>query len=268
MKILIIYFSQTGNTQKVADTLNKEFISQGFDSKTMSMFDVKTKDILNADVIGFGSPTFECHAPTPVKDFIKSLPDFFQKKSFVFATGGGAGGNILSDLKKLLSSKRFIILDSHFTLGEIFHPAPCIFGNSKDRPNIKDLNQVREFAINLSKYIAEGKVAKNRSLKNKLGFYNLVGLIGSSDKVIRFLVPKPKLNFNKCKKCSLCKNECPVNNIVLNHHPKLNRNCIRCYRCQTVCPSKAYEVNWRYGNIVVSTLWNKTFMKTFGQLKD
>jgi len=53
---------------------------------------------------------------------------------------------------------------------------------------------------------------------------------------------KPVVNEEKCSKCGVCVENCPVNAIELNPYPTFNRErCIRCYCCQEGCPHNAVE---------------------------
>ncbi len=64
------------------------------------------------------------------------------------------------------------------------------------------------------------------------------------------IVPKPYIISNKCVKCGLCVNMCPVNPKAVNWHDgvKTNvptykyKNCIRCYCCQELCPESAIHL--------------------------
>lgn len=265
MKILIVYFSQTGNTLKVAKAISEEFLHYNHNVKCISVNQSMPKDFCKYDIIGFGSPTFESHAPTPIKRLIKSLPDLTGKNSFIFTTSAGASGNVISDMIRLLKKKNLNIIDTFLVPGEMFHPAPCIKGKSYGRPNAKDLKNAKKFALNIIGMSNSKHCIQYYGIKPKKGFYNIVGKITSSEKLIRLLVPKPKLDINKCNNCQKCNSLCPMDNITNSLHPVLSNKCIRCYHCMNSCSNKAYSVNWWFGNIVILLFWNKYFMSWFGE---
>lgn len=267
MKIAIIYFSQTGNTLKIAKAITEEFQKHNNDVICSSIRASTNKLIIDSDIIGIGSPTFECHAPTPVKNFIKSLPNLSGKHSFVFATSAGAAGNILSDMKILLTQKNSVVLNSFLSPGEMYHPAPCIKGKSKGHPNIHDLNNAKNFVSTILNQIKNQSNQKSIGLQPKLGFYNIVGKITNFDSLIRILVPKPKCDHNKCINCNKCIHECPMNTIAKKSKRIIGNKCIRCYHCISACPQKSFAVNWRFGNLVILLFWNKYFMTWFGEYK-
>lgn len=269
MDIKIIVFSQTGNTRKVAQTMADTFKEGEHTVQIIPMKKIKPEDKMDCDLIGIGCPTFECQAPSPVKKFLKSLPELKKQKAFVFATGAGAPGKVVKDLTKLLKKKGAYVVAGLWTRSVIHHPAPCLLGKSQDRPNKKDLDEARNFA----KAVAESALNNNpdpfpknmfNKGKSRLGFYNIVGGITSNKGLVRLLLPEPKHDQGKCNRCKLCSVECPVNNISMEPYPVTGSKCIRCYRCQTACPNDGYNTNWWFGNLVCLALWNETFMGWFG----
>lgn len=64
------------------------------------------------------------------------------------------------------------------------------------------------------------------------------------------IVPKPYIDKEKCKKCGVCVNMCPVNPKAVDWQngdktkPPTHdyRNCIRCYCCQELCPESAITI--------------------------
>ena len=270
MDINMVFFSQTGNTRKVAKSMADTFKEAGHKTQILSMKEVKPEDMMKGDLIGIGTPTFESHAPTPVKNFLKSLPSFDNRRAFVFATGGGAPGNVLYDLTKLLRKKGADVAGGFWTRGEMHHPAPCIIGKSPGHPNDDDLEKTKRFASALVEHVSNGRSgtlpeSRPDALKQGKGFYNLVGAITSSNRLIRLLVPAPKLDQSKCDECRFCAIECPMGNITMEPYPVLGDKCIRCYRCLTGCHTKAFNANWWFGNLVVLAFWNKPFMRWFGE---
>lgn len=267
MKINLVCFSQTGNTKKIAIAMSDSFIQAGHDARTIDINEATDADLSSCDVLGIGTPTFESHAPTSVKHFLKSIKvDLTGKKIFLFATGGGASGNVLSDMARILKKKQATLLKGFFSLGEMHHPAPCILGKSPNRPNEADLANAKKFALSMLDCVSsDSKESMPKSLRQRYGFYNLVGLIGTFDSVIRLLVPKPKHDNTKCSKCGLCSKKCPMQDIAMNPYPQLNSKCIRCYHCQNICPNQAFTSSWVFGNLVVLSLWNTVLMKTFGE---
>ena len=222
-------------------------------------------------MLGIGTPCFSSQAPTPIKAFLRTLPPLNQKRAFVFATSGGAPGRVLSDIARLLKSKGADVVGGFLTRGELHHPAPCLIGRFPDRPNKGDLARARQFALAVAEHISAdrpGLIAESRTdtLKPEGRFYDLVGLL-STDRFLRLLMPEPQLDSTRCDQCKWCVYECPIHNITLQPYPVLGKQCIRCYRCLTGCPQKAFEVDWWLGNPAILSFYNTGFERWFGDLE-
>ncbi len=50
-----------------------------------------------------------------------------------------------------------------------------------------------------------------------------------------------EVNKNLCIGCELCKNDCPVNNIIMENKKSVikNQDCLMCGHCTSICPKKA-----------------------------
>jgi flavodoxin/NAD-dependent dihydropyrimidine dehydrogenase PreA subunit len=270
MDVTMIYFSQTGNTRKVSEAMVEAFCEAGHSARTISLKKATPKDATTGDLLGIGTPCFSSQAPTPIKQFLSTLPSLRHKQAFVFATSGGAPGRVLYDLTYLLRGKGAEVIGGFLTRGELHHPAPCMIGRMPNRPNAEDLACARRFAKAIAEHVSAGhagQLAESRpdALKPGWGFYNLVALI-SRDPMLRFLLPEPKPDPARCDQCQWCVYECPMHNINLQPHPVLGKQCIRCYRCSTGCPQKAFDVDWRLGNWVTLSLYNTVFERWFGDL--
>jgi MinD superfamily P-loop ATPase len=62
------------------------------------------------------------------------------------------------------------------------------------------------------------------------------------------LIPKPVINTERCVRCGMCVQICPVKPKALEQKTSesfpgyIYKNCIRCYCCQEVCPEKAIDI--------------------------
>ena len=110
MNITMVYFSQTGNTRKVADAMGMTFQEAGHHVQKIPLGEA-TPDMMTGDLLGAGVPCFGCQAPSPMRHFLRRLPELNGKRAFVFATAGGAPGKVLYDMTRLLRSKGAEIAD-------------------------------------------------------------------------------------------------------------------------------------------------------------
>jgi len=270
MNIAIVYFSQSGQTRKVADAI-ADSLRKKNTVRLLAIQDVDPEDIKKCDLLGVGSPCFESQAPSAVKTWLRSWPAIQDKPAFVFATAGGAPGRVLYELTRELRKKGANVIGGFMSRGMVHHPAPCLIGRLPNRPNAKDLAEARAFALAVEKHLKSGNAgtmpeSRPDALKPTWGFYQLVGLIAKPF-LLRIIIPKPQLAQSRCNQCQLCAKECPVQSIKLAPYPVLDGRCIRCYHCQNVCPKEALNESWWYGNLVILSLYNTIFARLFGDLK-
>ncbi len=247
------------------------FRESGHTARIVPLKEAKPQDASTCDLLGIGTPCFSSQAPTPVKAFLSSLPALNKQQAFVFATSGGAPGRVLYDLTTALKRKGAEVIGGHLTRGEIHYPAPGLVGRFLHRPNEQDLSSARRFAAAIAEHVSmdrRGVIDESRQdfVKPQGGFYNGVARL-TTDSFLRRSLPEPKLNHSRCNPCRCCADECPVGNITLQLYPILGNKCIRCYRCLTSCPRRAFSVDWRIANFELSLIYNTTFERWFGDVK-
>jgi ferredoxin/flavodoxin len=271
MDVLLICFSQTGNTRKIADAMAEAFRELGCLVRMIPLSEAIPEDVAKVDLLGIGTPCFSSQSPTPIKEFLRTLPSLDGQRSFVFATSSGAPGRVLYDMASLLRRKGAQVLGGFLARGEVHHPAPYMTGQFPGRPTEEDLIRARQFAISVAEHDSMNRdgLPLNKwpnALKPGLGFYDLMG-VTLSDKMLRLMMPEPKPDPVKCDQCQWCVDECPMGNIRLLSAPILGDRCIRCYHCLNGCPQKAFHAGWRFADPLLRFLYNATFMHWFGDLK-
>ena len=74
---------------------------------------------------------------------------------------------------------------------------------------------------------------------------------GGMQLIKKIITPRPYILEDKCVKCGICVNMCPVEPKAINWHDGNNNNnpptykydrCIRCYCCQELCPESAIHI--------------------------
>ena len=279
MDVVLICFSQTGNTRRVATAMASAFREAGHSARTIALKKATPEDATGGDLLGVGTPCLSSQAPTPIKEFLRALPRLDDQPAFAFATSSGAPGRVLYDLTSLLRGKGADVVGGFLARGQVHHPAPHMTGQFPGRPNTEDLTRARRFAVAVAEHVSASRSgplpeSKPDALKLAWGFYDLIGSIGT-DALLRLFILEPKPDPAKCDQCRWCVHECPVDNITLRQaqgrhlqpYPVLGDRCIRRYRCLTGCPQQAFDANWRLADPFLLLLYNATFMRWFGDLK-
>lgn len=67
-KVLIGYYSRTGNTKKMAEIIEKTLQEEGLDADNKKVEDIKVDELLNYDAIILSSPTYYGIMTWPIKN--------------------------------------------------------------------------------------------------------------------------------------------------------------------------------------------------------
>lgn len=92
-RFLIVYNSTTGNTKAMAEAIRDGALSLKLDTAAEDAFGVGVEDLLAADAVGFGVPTFNYHPAKPIMKLLDDLAgrDVKGKIAVVFGSYGWSG---------------------------------------------------------------------------------------------------------------------------------------------------------------------------------
>lgn len=135
-KILVVYFSKTGHTQNIADTIAKltgadtlrvevvqpypkeyrpttEIVKEELAKGIVREIKAPNVDVSKYDVVIFGTPTWWHHVSMPLQSWIKQHP-FTGKTVATYNTDGGGGTmHTREDFETLLKGNKLL---PHFTI--------------------------------------------------------------------------------------------------------------------------------------------------------
>jgi flavodoxin len=147
MKSLVIYYSESGNTQKVAQA-----IAAGLGSEARSLTEAEPDKLSAFDLICIGTPVHNSAPDKRILSFISQMPDMSGKKAAVFFThhlsGDREAGLVL---KRELEARGMEYLGSFTARGHsrlIANFGPRIF--MRGRPNQAELAAAEEFGRKLA----------------------------------------------------------------------------------------------------------------------
>ena len=250
MKVLICYFSGTGNTRKVADKYASSFAALGHDVDTVSIDSLLTdKDLpenfltqlRDADLIGVGYPIHAFNAPAILLKFAKRLPKAKTKKQvFVFKTSGEPLRlNNISSIKlgRMLKRRNYVILSEyHYCM-----PYNMIFRHT-DEMAYKMWSTAERLVPLDVKQIVEN----TPHVLKKVFFGGFIAWVMRCEHWgARFNGRMYKVS-KECVHCQKCLNICPTHNISVKKNGKLRfgKNCLMCMRCAQLCPKDAIMTGW------------------------
>jgi len=120
--VLITYYSQSGNTQKMAEAVQEGAAeNDSVEAVLIRVEEVTKEDLEKAAGIIIGSPTYYANMAAPVKSFIDSWFEqklvLFDKVGGAFATGGGrtAGRElVITSLLLAMLNNGMIVAGPHY----------------------------------------------------------------------------------------------------------------------------------------------------------
>jgi len=80
---LIVYWSNTGNTEKVAFAIKDGLGESGFKVDMKRPDDEDVVDFFDYDLVCVGSPSYQFHLPKPMDDFLKNKMNDYRKRGLV-----------------------------------------------------------------------------------------------------------------------------------------------------------------------------------------
>jgi len=260
-KVIIYYFSGTGNAKKSAEWILDEANKLGAKTEIFSIEKSENLKIEQPEVktlIGFCSPTHGFNLPPIMLKFIWNFPKLKNSDIFILNTRGGmkflklfTPG--LSGVAHILPAI-FLWLKFYKIVG--FRPIDLPSNWISLHPGIR--RKVVDSIIERCERISRSFITKILSGKKvyrgllslpidllispiSLGYY----LIG------RFGLAKTFIATDACTSCELCVKQCPVNALKMKHKtPYWTFDCESCMRCMNMCPHRAIEIPISYLAIV------------------
>jgi len=136
-KGLVVYYSRSGNTKQMAEIIAKSMNDTGLDTECKSVEDTGLDDLLGADAIVVGSPTYYGHMAAEIKkmfdDAVSKHGRLEGKVGAAFSSsaniGGGNETTIMGIIEAMLISGMIVQGDPQ---GD--HYGPVSIGKPDERP--------------------------------------------------------------------------------------------------------------------------------------
>ncbi|MCP4757292.1 MAG: 4Fe-4S dicluster domain-containing protein [Proteobacteria bacterium] len=248
MKTLIISFSQTGNTRKIADCIQEGIGTTSASCTIVNLTDVDKDKLGEYDLVGLGCPTFYYREPFNVREFMDGLVGLEGKSWFVFCSHGSVMGETLISMADCLEQRGIVVIGSHHSYADgtlPFYPYPTV---TTGHPDEQELQEARDFGkaiAECAQAVAGGdtsRIAKPAPLTDDFVPAEISMLTREfMDQVFRLL----SVNVETCTECGECMDACPVNGIDIEADPrKIQDPCVYCWNCAKVCPTCSIEADW------------------------
>lgn len=255
-KVIIYYFTGTGNARQVATWIARAAGERGIEAEVLNIAELDRRHVpppAPDALIGFCSPTHGFNLPPVMLHFLLRFPRGKNKVFMVNTRAGMKVGKIalpgLSGVAQLLPAL-VLLLKGYKIVG--MRPIDLPSNWISLHPGLSDnaidflFAKFNEISRRFAEHIVGGK-RDYRSLWDlpqdclvapvAIGYY-LVG---------RFVFAKSFYASRACDNCGVCIKQCPISAIsMVDNRPFWSYRCESCMRCMNSCPRRAVETAHGY----------------------
>jgi hypothetical protein len=173
-KAAVIYFSLTGNTEKVAESIRTGLAEGGVQTSLLKVEDAGEADLYNFDLVCLGTPSYNWRPPKPMEEYLLGLFNRYKKEgrikpgapvlpgkyALVFCTYSGPHTGIREAIPvgkyvgQFFEHFGITVIDEWYVLSEFHgseeHSTLGRMGNIKGLPSKDDLERIKSCAVNLA----------------------------------------------------------------------------------------------------------------------
>jgi NAD-dependent dihydropyrimidine dehydrogenase PreA subunit len=244
MKCAVIYFSLTGNTEKIARAIQTGVKLAAGHGDIFPIKEANPRRLYEYDLMGLGSPVIG-GVPANVTAFISNMRFLGGKHIFSFCTHCTMGFTFNPGIVPKLKEKGLIVIGWNdwygHSWGPIHQPTPY---PTDGHPDEIDLREAEEFGREMvwrSQKIYAGDTSLIPETPAPVPFPD-----ADVEDILRRLSFKNVVKFHREKctypKCRLCMDNCPMDGIDLSVDPPIiARPCLNCTFCEQICPTGAID---------------------------
>lgn len=241
MKIILIYFTGTNNTQYLSNKIKSKLESENAIVDLLQVNkDTPFVDLSQYDLIGIGYPIHAFNSPLVFNNYLKKLNLLPQKKYFIYKNSGETFA--LNNSSSRIIKRRFKRKKMQL-IGEYHYVMPYNIHFRFDDAFIKEILIMNNKLVDVMVYKLANNI--NNEIKSNW-FYDFLAFIISIQKIggpiNSFFY---KVDKKKCTNCKKCLYNCPVKNIYLKKSTiKFHHHCAMCMKCSFFCPNNAIKIGF------------------------
>ena len=238
MKVLLLYFSATGNTRYVMHVLAEKLMAH---HALVSCLDMEENDHIteSMDYLVIGYPKYCEKVPPYVETYVRNclIKQPVEIPTLLMTTQVGPTKVCTHPLRKILKEKNYYVVGGDYVM-----LANNFFLHGFKQTDAKVLKKRVEAATKQLETLATAIVTATPPQQIMTKSQDLMGYyMGSLYYKCRYYVLKQLTVDTSCVGCGTCAKRCPLQNIKLDQHqPQLGERCMLCTRCLNECPKQAF----------------------------
>ena len=240
--IYAVYFSPTGGTQKIAESLSND-LSQLLHIPFQKIdFTILTNrqtryDFDSDSLVILAIPVYAGRIPNKLLPDLERCLNGSGKTAIIPISvyGNRNYDEALREMLILTEKNGFIPIGAATMISQ--HAFSSLI--AKDRPDFSDFQALTDFSNKIA-----GKILNNQELTGitydrdtPIGPYYTP--LKSDHTPARFLKAKPVTDMDKCNNCGICVRKCPMGSISADNVADVSGICIKCRACVKFCPTHA-----------------------------
>jgi len=252
MKIPLVFFSASGNTEYICKIVNKGMRHKDVTLKEIPVQSAK-KDPLDFEkisVLGIATPIYEFNFARVIRKWMKTIPlAESPKKVFFINTSGGAPGGAIKLAEEIMKNKNY------HSIGALEVAIPTLepFFSNRWYPVVwkeATLNRAYYFGLSIA-----GKIVKDQG--GYIDFTIRLPGTGILTNLTNLLESSPWGNLlregdlighraSRCTQCLTCESACPMEGIKIDRKNVIDsQECMLCATCIRICPQGAFYIKYR-----------------------
>ena len=271
MKSIVIYYSMTGGTRKIAHAIHRG-MGQAADQADIVAIrgangvpGMRMGHLSEYDLIGIGSPVWRGTITPNVLDFINTMPsrelqfiydNCFARElapeekqhCFFFMTHGKWPGATTERAWKAMEARGLTVIGCGDWYGNstmTYSQQPWQTYGHPDEISLREAEEFGREMVERSRRISQGETGLIPKLPEGQEYLELYGKGFDPVKYAQWIKHHYGVTIDKekCTLCGLCEENCPTGAIDLKAENPILPTCMWCTNCEMVCPVGAVDIN-------------------------
>ena len=244
MRILLCYFSATGNTAAMAQPIRRQLTELGAEVDELDITPPANRtdppDLTSYQALIVGAPIHSLRAPRVVRQWLAGLKGQGQKAAMFFTYGGFQIHPTHYNTWQILKENGFtVVASAEFPGKHTFNLGG--WEAMADRPDDSDFTVAREYADR----VYQRFTGEDKGLVPEPDHGLYTGEQLDQAEFFRFKVVSklPTRDGEDCSMCGLCEDVCPTGAMDAQQGRADSKRCIVCLGCVYHCPENALKIN-------------------------